>query len=82
MGVPCLGTNIVGIKDAIINNRTGLLFELGNIKDLEEKLELLIKNKNLRKYLSINAFNYVKKNYASNNFEKKLINFYSLMMSK
>jgi glycosyltransferase involved in cell wall biosynthesis len=82
MGVPCLGTNIVGIKDAIINNRTGLLFELGNIKDLEEKLELLIKNKNLRKYLSINAFNYVKKNYASNNFEKKLINFYSMMMSK
>ena len=82
MGVPCLGTNIVGIKDAIINNRTGLLFELGNNKDLEKKLELLIKNKNLRKYLSINAFNYVKKNYASSNFEKKLINFYSMMMSK
>jgi glycosyltransferase involved in cell wall biosynthesis len=76
MGVPCLGSNIIGIKDAIINNQTGLLFNHKNEYDFKKKLEKLIIDKKLRAYLSKNSIAYVIKNYSSQNYEKKIINLY------
>ena len=44
--VPIIGSNIYGIKDCVINGKTGLLYN--NIDDLYEKLQILINDKNLR----------------------------------
>lgn len=82
MGVPSLGTNIIGIKDAIQNNKTGLLFKLNNKTDFKYKLEKLILNSQLRNYLSKNSINYAKKNYSSLNYQKKIIEFYHYMIEK
>ena len=77
MGVPCLGTNIIGVKDAIIDNKTGLLFEHNDEQDFKKKLEKLIIDKKLRAYLSKNSISYAKKNFSSKNYEKKIIQFYN-----
>ena len=39
LGTPVLGANIGGIPEIIEENRTGLLFESGNARDLKDKIE-------------------------------------------
>ncbi|MEM3405626.1 MAG: glycosyltransferase family 4 protein [Candidatus Pacearchaeota archaeon] len=59
-GTVVIGSNVNGIKDSIINNKTGLLFEYGNYKELAGKIKLLIENKKLRKKLEKNAIKWAK----------------------
>lgn len=53
-GRPCVGTNVVGIRDVITDNFNGLLADLGasNIKD---KIETILKNSKLAQKLGKNA---------------------------
>lgn len=48
-GIPIIGSNIGGIKDFVIDNKNGLLFKSGDIKDLIRKMELIVNNPNLIK---------------------------------
>lgn len=45
--IPVIGSNTGGTKELIINEKNGLLYEYGNIKNLEECIINLIKNGNL-----------------------------------
>jgi glycosyltransferase involved in cell wall biosynthesis len=60
-GTPVIGSNVSGIKDSVINGKTGLLFEYGNPSDLASKILTLINNKNLRNRLQIEAKKWAKK---------------------
>lgn len=44
-GVPCIGSRVGGIPECIQDGKSGYLFENQNTKELQEKLELLIKTK-------------------------------------
>jgi len=54
-GVPVIGSNVAGIKDSVIDGKTGLLFEYGNYKSLVEKIDYLINNKKELNSFSKNA---------------------------
>lgn len=41
-GTPVIGSNVPGLRDAIKDNETGLLYEYGNIAQLSEKMILLL----------------------------------------
>lgn len=47
-GLASVGSDIYGVRDAIVDGSTGILFEPGNVDDLASKLELLIQNDCLR----------------------------------
>lgn len=53
-GLPCIGTNVKGIKEVIDDGETGLLAEL-NPEDLRQKIITLLENKELRDRLGRNA---------------------------
>jgi glycosyltransferase involved in cell wall biosynthesis len=53
-------------REFISNMSTGILAKPGDVKDLAEKIDLLLSNKNLREKLSYNAYNYVKRNHDWN----------------
>lgn len=53
-GLPCVGTNVKGIKEVIDDGETGLLAEL-NPEDLRQKIITLLENKELRDRLGRNA---------------------------
>lgn len=72
-GLTCIGSNIYGITDAIINKKTGLLFSKGDVEDLEKQMKLLIKNTKKREELSKNAFLHVKSNYNQLNYIKSFL---------
>ncbi len=51
-GTPVIGSNVAGIKDSVLENKSGLLFEYNNVGDLANKIKEIIKNKKLRDNLS------------------------------
>jgi glycosyltransferase involved in cell wall biosynthesis len=63
IGLPAVGSKIVGICDAILENETGLLFNPRNIKDLSVCLCRMFDDDTLRKQLGENAKSRVKKNF-------------------
>ncbi|QWD92040.1 sugar transferase [Polynucleobacter asymbioticus] len=65
MGLPTIGSNIYGISDAVINNKTGLLFQSGSVEELKASIKSLLIDDHLRNTLGANARNYVEQNYDS-----------------
>ncbi len=60
-GIPVIGSNVSGIKDSVIDRRTGLLFEYGNHKELANKINFLVDNYKERKYMGKEAKIWAKK---------------------
>jgi len=60
-GTVVIGSDVCGIKDSIVNGKTGLLFEYGNYKELAGKILLLIKDEKLRAKMEKEAVKWAKK---------------------
>ncbi len=74
-GLPALCSNIYGLKDAVIENRTGFFHKSRSINDIKKKMLYVIENKNLlKKYGSI-ARNRVIKDFEESLLTKKLLEF-------
>lgn len=55
LGIPVITTRSAGNIDLIKDYKNGLLFENGNIKELTNKISLIIKDKKLEKSLSVSG---------------------------
>jgi glycosyltransferase involved in cell wall biosynthesis len=55
VGLPIIATNIPGNREQIINQQTGILFELNNVSDLKTTIETLIQNQTFANKLGQNA---------------------------
>lgn len=53
---PLIGCNTGGIPDAIIENKTGLLFKKESAEDLANKISYLIENEQIKKEFANNAY--------------------------
>lgn len=73
-GVPCIGTNIGGIPEVIVEGETGFICELGNIKEIGEKAITLLSNEKLQAQFSFQSMQRVKENFRAelivNQYEK------------
>lgn len=76
LGIPAVGTDVIGVKDTIVNNETGLLCKLKDMNDLAEKLLSLIKNDELRKELGKKAYERSKNLFSSEMVTENIINEY------
>lgn len=71
-GLPIIGTDVNGINNLIRDRKNGLLFEKEQIKDLMEKIKVLVENKDFSRKLGKAAKNdYLKKH----NFEYAISEF-------
>lgn len=66
MKVPCIVTNIIGLRDTIIPNKTGLLIEKDNTEDLIKAVNALKKNPILRRTMGENGYKYIKQRFNEN----------------
>lgn len=74
--LPTVASNIYGLSDAVVDGRSGLLHEVQNVKDMEEKIAMLIENKEYLGKLSDYAFNRVKVDFDSEYLSSCLVSFY------
>ena len=75
--VPCIGSNIYGIQDAIDNNKSGILFEIGDVDDLINKILICYQNKALIQYLGQNAYSRAVADFDSKEIYQNLYQLYS-----
>ena len=54
LGKPIVSTNCVGPSE-VLNNKYGILVEVGNLEELKENMKRMILDKNLREYFSNKA---------------------------
>ena len=69
LNTPVVATNHGGVKDIICENENGYFFEVGNDKELAEKI---IKSQNL----SFDGYNYISKNFSLENMLSRNIDVY------
>jgi len=72
--IPVLVSNINGLKNSYILNKTAINFKVGNINDLINKLFYLIDNKTLRNKLGENGKKFVSKYFDQEDVSKYLYN--------
>ena len=80
MKVPCIGTKITGLEESIINGKTGILVEKGNISELTHAMEKLMLDESLRNSLSVEAYNRVRKDFDSRILNKILLEDYKNLL--
>lgn len=54
-GTPAIASNVPGLRDAVQDARSGLLYRYGDVEDLAGKIRLLLKDAELRARLSAGA---------------------------
>ena len=74
--IPCIGTDVVGTNEVIIDNYNGFLVPLGDSRKFAEKMYYLLKNDNIRKEFGINAKNYCIENFNEDRVIGKLKDIY------
>jgi glycosyltransferase involved in cell wall biosynthesis len=73
---PLLGPTKTGVVTTILDKKTGILFENGNVDDLVKKIKFLINNPELRKEYGENAYHHVKNNLLPEVLMKNLKTYY------
>jgi glycosyltransferase involved in cell wall biosynthesis len=58
LGVPCVAYDVAGLRDAVVNNETGLLTRSGDVRALSEDILQILTNENLRVRMSEKALTY------------------------
>lgn len=76
-GIPCVVTPVGGIPDIVKDGVNGLIYPVGDIKELASKLDLLICNENLRKSIVKETDKYVNNDFNVSVINKKLGEIYS-----
>lgn len=75
-GLPAVGSRIYGITDAIEDGATGLLHEAGNVRDLQEKMNLLLDDRSLVARLSKQAKDRAYHRFAVQRVVEEMCSFY------
>ena len=74
-GIPTLCSNIYGLHDAVIDNKTGFFHEVGSIDDIKKKMLYIIKNKKLVKSYGISARKKILTDFEQSVITKRLLSF-------
>jgi glycosyltransferase involved in cell wall biosynthesis len=75
-GKPIIGSNIGGIPEMIINEKTGLLFETGDYNELREKIKNLLTNPSLIVQMGKDARKRAEEEYNAELHYKRLMEVY------
>ena len=73
---PTVSTSVGGIVDLIKENKTGMLTESGNYREIARKILSLIKNPEHKTKLGENLFKFASKNFSKESMKKRHIEIY------
>ena len=81
-GLPVIATNVGGIPMQVIHNKTGMLVELNNIKQLKNAILKLAKDKQLREKMGSAGRKRVEKEFSWDKSAEKLEKLYKRYITK
>ncbi|EJF07503.1 glycosyltransferase [Thiovulum sp. ES] len=77
MGKPIIGTDVVGVREAVDNGENGFLIPIESPKILSEKISQILENENLQKEMSDKSRQKAVSEFEIQNIVEKYIKFYS-----
>jgi N-acetyl-alpha-D-glucosaminyl L-malate synthase BshA len=75
-GVPCIGTNVGGIPEVIVDGNTGFICELGNITTITEKAIELLSNPERHRQFAINSIERAEQKFSAEQIVSEYENIY------
>lgn len=81
-GKPVIGSNIGGIPEQVEDGRTGLLFEMGNVEALAEKMNILATNPEMRSRFGKAARRKVELEYSLDGHCNGLLDIYRKLLEE
>lgn len=63
-GIPAVATNVGGVCEIVVDNKTGYVANLNSYSILKNKIRYLLENENVRKKMSILSIKYVQKKHS------------------
>ncbi len=82
IGIPTIGSRIYGITDAIVENVTGIMHNMGDYTDLQAKMTILLNDTDLRTRMGLNASQRVKNFFSEVIVAEEIIKLYESLLSK
>ena len=82
MGVPTVGTDIVGLRDAVVDGETGILVPPKDAVSLAKALELLLKDDGKRNNMGQNAQIRVRREFSADKVNRAVLDEYERLASK
>lgn len=82
MKLPIVGSNIIGVRDSVIDNETGLLCELKNIDELYLSIKKLLIEEEFANQLGENGYQRVHQNFTVKKFVEIMKNYYSDLIKR
>lgn len=81
-GLFLIGSDTGGTVEIITNYETGLLYEQGNIKNLKEKIKLVISNTELYKQIASNGYYYSQLNFTPEKNVKEIYHVFETLLNE
>ncbi|WP_374702546.1 N-acetyl-alpha-D-glucosaminyl L-malate synthase BshA [Bacillus sp. M6-12] len=80
-GVPCIGTNVGGIPEVIVDGKTGFLCELGNTRSAADKAIMLLNDTLMHNRFSEASLELVKARFRSDIITEQYISIYEELLA-
>jgi glycosyltransferase involved in cell wall biosynthesis len=80
--VAVITTNVGGVKDIMLDGKTGFIIEKGNLKEYSEKLGYLIENDEIRRIMSQEGWKFVKDKFHFTRLVKEMKTYYDELLLK
>jgi len=77
---PIIASNISGVREAVLDKKTGYLFNFGSEKDLADKILKLSESKELRDSLGEAGYDFVSKNFRKEEMIQEYQNLYQSLL--
>ena len=81
-GIPIIATNVGGIKDIILEDKTGYIVNTDDIDGFAEKLWELIENENKRQEMSQNGWSFVKDKFQYTKLISNMDEYYKSLLNR
>lgn len=81
-GIPCVVTPVGGIPDILVDGENGLVFNVGNIELLAEKLDEIINNDTIRKKIAYASMELAATTFNISSINRQLGNIYLKIMNQ
>ena len=79
-GIPCVVTPVGGIPDIVVDGENGLVFGVGDVDGLANKLHMIIIDRTLRENIVLGQDQYVKGAFNINSINRKLEKIYTRLL--
>ncbi|TSA20284.1 glycosyltransferase family 1 protein [bacterium] len=80
-GVPVIASDVPGLRDSVVDEKTGLLYEYGNVEQLAQKILLMLRDENLRNRMRTEAIEWGR-NFNWEESAKKMIEFLESVIAR